>query len=234
MSDKDLQATYRILDASANRAGEGLRTLEEFSRFVLNDAATTSRLKALRHDLTAAVNRLPRESLLRARDTDGDVGTRIGTPDGVLAKRPGGRRGGRCSTNATIAARVGRVRKDHRRGRFGGHRAGALSLLHLVRSTRVAAAHRRPAFSACTHLDSTCWWMREKVSKLFSETVTQLLQSGVDLLQLRDRSVDDRTLLSRAEAGDPHRSRAGQAVHHERSSRFGARGGHRWSSCRSR
>jgi thiamine-phosphate pyrophosphorylase len=37
--------------------------------------------------------------------------------------------------------------------------------------------------------------------QVFCQTIRQLAGAGVDLLQLRDRSVDDRTLLSRARAG---------------------------------
>ncbi len=37
--------------------------------------------------------------------------------------------------------------------------------------------------------------------QVFTELVTRLVQAGVDVLQLRDRSVDDRTLLSRARLG---------------------------------
>ncbi|MEE8470531.1 MAG: thiamine phosphate synthase [Dehalococcoidia bacterium] len=63
----------RILDANLNRIGEGLRLLEDISRFLLNDPELSQELKALRHDL------LPRdqpfqEKLLRARQAEEDVG----------------------------------------------------------------------------------------------------------------------------------------------------------------
>ena len=45
----------RILDASANRAREGLRVVEDYVRFVLDDPGLTERLKEVRH-------RLPRPS----------------------------------------------------------------------------------------------------------------------------------------------------------------------------
>ena len=44
---------YRVLDAAANRAGEGLRVMDDFARFVLDDLHLTARCKALRHELTA-------------------------------------------------------------------------------------------------------------------------------------------------------------------------------------
>ena len=69
----------RVLDAAANRAREALRVLEDHSRFVLNDALLTGRLKQLRHDLAAALDRLPPGLLLAGRDTTHDVGTGLST-----------------------------------------------------------------------------------------------------------------------------------------------------------
>jgi thiamine-phosphate pyrophosphorylase len=71
---------WRILDAAANRAGEGLRVIEEFVRFGLNDAHLSRLLKEFRHELTAALTAVPEANRLAARDTPGDVGTVIGTP----------------------------------------------------------------------------------------------------------------------------------------------------------
>ena len=72
------QNVYRILDANANRAGEGLRTLEEYARFILDDGWQSAEIKSLRHELTVAMGLLDRESLLLHRDTSADVGTEIG------------------------------------------------------------------------------------------------------------------------------------------------------------
>jgi thiamine-phosphate pyrophosphorylase len=69
----------RILDAAANRCREGLRVVEDFVRFVLDDAHLSRLLKQLRHDLAAALAMLPQERMLAARDTAADVGTAIQT-----------------------------------------------------------------------------------------------------------------------------------------------------------
>jgi thiamine-phosphate pyrophosphorylase len=71
----------RILDASANRCREGLRVVEDFVRFVLDDAHLSRLLKELRHDLAGTLALLPQERMLAARDTAGDVGTVIQTAD---------------------------------------------------------------------------------------------------------------------------------------------------------
>jgi thiamine-phosphate pyrophosphorylase len=71
--------TLRILDAAANRAAEGLRVVEDYLRFVLDDRHLTSVAKQLRHDLAAAVVRIPAIDLHAARDTRSDVGTDVST-----------------------------------------------------------------------------------------------------------------------------------------------------------
>ena len=67
-------AAWRIVDASANRAGEALRVLEDVVRFGLDDAALTGRFKNLRHDLTAVLAADPLRHRAALRDVGGDVG----------------------------------------------------------------------------------------------------------------------------------------------------------------
>jgi thiamine-phosphate pyrophosphorylase len=69
----------RMLDASANRAREALRVLEDGARFARDDRALTQQLKSLRHDLALALGRLPMALALQSRDTAGDVGTTVKT-----------------------------------------------------------------------------------------------------------------------------------------------------------
>ncbi|MFO0956654.1 MAG: thiamine phosphate synthase [Isosphaeraceae bacterium] len=69
----------RILDASANRAREGLRVVEDYARFALNDPGLTRRLKEIRHRLAEAIAGLGYDWMSTARDTPGDVGTHIMT-----------------------------------------------------------------------------------------------------------------------------------------------------------
>lgn len=70
------RSVLRILDANANRALEGLRVCEDVLRFVYGLSAEYRRLRRLRHQVAAAVSRLPikRKALLGARDSFSDVG----------------------------------------------------------------------------------------------------------------------------------------------------------------
>ncbi len=65
--------TLRIIDANLNRIGEGLRVLEEYARFSLNDTPLTQQLKNLRHDVLNVGSEF-QERLVDARDSEGDVG----------------------------------------------------------------------------------------------------------------------------------------------------------------
>src|SRR6478672_8102040 len=72
-------SVLRILDASLNRAGEGLRVVEEYVRFVLDDRFLTGEAKKLRHDLTMAAASIESVDRHAARDTRQDVGTAVST-----------------------------------------------------------------------------------------------------------------------------------------------------------
>jgi thiamine-phosphate pyrophosphorylase len=67
-------AVLRLLDANANRAREGLRVVEDFARFVLDDRELSAALKGIRHGLAGILGPLLGEAILH-RDTPGDVGT---------------------------------------------------------------------------------------------------------------------------------------------------------------
>jgi len=69
----------RIIDASLNRIGEGLRLLEDSARLMLNDATLTQQLKNMRHELVRS-DWSVQQQLLQARDSEGDVGIDIEVP----------------------------------------------------------------------------------------------------------------------------------------------------------
>ncbi|MEO1445801.1 MAG: thiamine phosphate synthase [Cyanobacteria bacterium J06635_11] len=66
----------RILDANLDRAREGLRVIEEWCRFGLNDKAKTSQIKHFRQSIAQWHS----SDIRAARDTPGDVGTAITHP----------------------------------------------------------------------------------------------------------------------------------------------------------
>lgn len=70
-------SVIRLLDAAADRAVEGLRVIEDYTRFVLNDRFLTEKLKTFRHQLVELLSIVPFESRLNSRETQYDVGTSI-------------------------------------------------------------------------------------------------------------------------------------------------------------
>jgi len=66
----------QIIDANINRAAEGLRVIEEITRFVLEDEGQTRRLKEIRHTLRRLIE-IPSSFPLDSRDTNGDAGRLI-------------------------------------------------------------------------------------------------------------------------------------------------------------
>ena len=70
---------FRIIDASMNRIGEGLRLLEDVARLLVGDAGLTEQLKVMRHELIRAEGLL-HQQLLDSRDSAGDVGVDIDVP----------------------------------------------------------------------------------------------------------------------------------------------------------
>jgi len=70
---------HRILDASANRAREGLRVVEDYVRFVFEDAVLTRELKQLRHELADCLAVFGSRALLSSREAQHDVGTSVST-----------------------------------------------------------------------------------------------------------------------------------------------------------
>jgi thiamine-phosphate pyrophosphorylase len=63
----------RVNDACLNRVAEGLRYLEDVSRFLLNDIKLNQRLKTIRHELVVTEWQF-QKNLIDARDASADVG----------------------------------------------------------------------------------------------------------------------------------------------------------------
>src|SRR5262249_60788807 len=73
----DYVSAARVVDANANRAREALRVLDDYCRFILDDAVLTEEVKALRHEFAGLIDQIPTHILRESRDTGGDVGTGI-------------------------------------------------------------------------------------------------------------------------------------------------------------
>src|SRR5262249_7261319 len=186
--------TARVLDACANRAREALRVLEDYTRFVLDDAYLSGELKALRHDLGAALDELGVAELLQARDTEGDVGTHLS----------GAGEYDRPSLRAVLRATCKRLQEALRSVEESGK----------VRSPRLGEALERTRYRAYTLerslvlgtsarerlRDARLHVLLSGASCLASLewTIAEAAAGGADVIQLREKSLGDRDLLARA------------------------------------
>lgn len=184
---------YRILDASHNRASEGLRTIEDYTRFVLNDRALSQQAKQLRHDLAAAIALLPRRLLLSARDTRGDVGTTIQTASEQA----------RPSTVAVATAAAARCQQALRSIEEYGkcvHPDVAPRIEAIRYQTYTLQAALEGLHRAIERLGSARLYALIDGGDSTETLVTNirtLAAAGVDILQLRDKQLNDRRLYER-------------------------------------
>jgi thiamine-phosphate pyrophosphorylase len=185
----------RILDASANRAREGLRVVEDYVRFALDDPSLTRRIKDCRHRLGLATRALEADGrLIPARDTSEDVGTLIMTPTERARENP----------RAVVAANLKRAAEALRSleeytklvdpwlaGRFEVLRYDTYTLEKLVLTALASHASLRDArlyllVGGLTNLNELTW------------LVGEALAGGVQVVQLREKNLPDRELLARA------------------------------------
>ena len=185
----------RILDACANRAREGLRVVEDYCRFVLDDAFLCGELKRLRHDLTAALAVLPAEHLLEARETQQRRGRRTIHARGagtVFARRRGP---GELEAVAGGAAQPGRVRQNGRRPTSAG-RWSSCAIAATRWSARRPSAPRRG--NGWTDVRLCVLLTGSQCVGPLEWTVKEAAAGGAGMIQLREKDLSDRELLERA------------------------------------
>lgn len=184
----------RIMDAAANRAREAVRVVEDYCRFVLDDAFLSKELKELRHDLAETLAGLPPTILLEARETLRDVGTEIRTA----------RETERHSLLDVVQANLKRlqealrsleeVSKLHRDGM--GHRLEQIRYRSytLERSILLGSDSRRRLADAKLYVLLTGSQCRHALDY----TIREAAAGGASVFQLREKTLADRALLERA------------------------------------
>jgi thiamine-phosphate pyrophosphorylase len=190
----DVARAARIVDAAANRVREALRVLEDHCRFVRDDALLSAACKELRHDLAAALTELPAGLLLASRDTERDVGTSTSTE----AERS------RDSLGAIVAANAKRLQEGLRSleeygkllsGDFGTRiERLRYASYTLEKSLILGEASRGRLADARLYALVTEPACRTSLVG----TVRELVEGGVDVVQLREKGSGDRAILDRA------------------------------------
>lgn len=196
-----MQSALRIIDANTNRAAEGLRVMEDMSRFGLDHARLASGFKQARHDLQLAIEAIPggRLALLASRDTPGDVGTSI---------KAEGTETARTTLNAIAAAAAGRttqaLRAIEEAMKLVSPGSAAASVEHvryrvyeLEKQLGIAlGTGRAPQWRLCVLItESLCTGGRP-----WLDVARAAIEGGADCIQLREKGLADAEFLRRAKS----------------------------------
>ena len=207
-------SVWRILDANLNRAREGLRVLEDFARFLADNHDVSLQLKSMRHDLVAAEKQLFADAAigmaerLQFRDTEGDVGTsqmtdgeqqRSALADVVIANARRVEESLRSleEFGKLVSAPFSAAMKSLRYHAYTVEKSLATLSTHGLQPENYIAENHR----ASRLLQAQVYVLiTESMCRLpWQQVVEQCLHAGADVLQLREKSLNDRELLRRAD-----------------------------------
>lgn len=184
---------FRIIDANVNRAREALRVMEEYARFVLDDAALSSAIKQARHDLAGAIDPSLGASLVRRREITTDVGRGLTT-------EAEGRRDSAVDVVIAAAKRLSealRVLEEYVKtidpalaAKMEALRYAGYELERRLLITGQARARFEKVRLYVLITESFCRgdWLA---------TAEAVLRGGTDCVQLREKDLPDRELLKR-------------------------------------
>lgn len=189
-------STYRVLDAAINRATEGTRVIEDYTRMVMNDSHLSQQLKQLRHDLVLATEGLDRNKRIASRDSVNDSGRNNQTPSEY--SRPSG--------SGVVQANMARVSQSLRSIEEFSKTIDA-SVAKKVEQLRydtytIEKAILTTMMSIQNLADIHLYVLVDSMDspQKLNEVCTDLIAAGVDMIQLRDKRLADRELVVAGQA----------------------------------
>ncbi|MHC5003941.1 MAG: thiamine phosphate synthase [Planctomycetota bacterium] len=197
----------RLMDANANRAREALRVMEDAARFLLDDEPLTARLKGLRHELRAVLDRFPPGWMEASRDTPADVGTGVATP----AERE---RAGIADVVVAAGKRLGEALRtlEEAAKTVDPDAAAGLEALR-YRAYDVEAGLQRRLGSGRARQWRVCLLLTESLCRRpWPEVLAAALAAGVDCIQVREKAMAGGALAARVGAVIEAARPAGAAV----------------------
>lgn len=187
-------SVWRVLDANANRAAEGLRTLEDIARLISEDSVAAQWAKLLRHDLASTVAKLNRWQRIAARSTESDAGTghttiteseRSDWSEIVCAACERVGQSLRCLEEFSKVV-DGQIGLEFKSLRYKAYDVLAQFELRLRRENFARAANLCLLIDCKLPIDA------------FADAVRQFAECGAMLLQLRDKNCDGGRLVAYA------------------------------------
>jgi thiamine-phosphate pyrophosphorylase len=188
------QSLYRILDANLDRAREGVRIVEEWCRFALENELLTTECKALRQELAGWHG----TELRAARDTAGDVGTGLTHPaEANRTDVPQVLQANLCRVQEALRVleEYGKVYRPEmalacKQMRYRVYVLES-KLMHYSQFQESAQRHQ-------TLQQARLYLVTSPSEKLFVQ-VEAALQGGLTLVQYRDKDTDDLLRLEQAQ-----------------------------------
>jgi thiamine-phosphate pyrophosphorylase len=184
----------RALDANFNRARESARVLEDYCRFALDDRFLTEQVKELRHGLAAVTARLPAHLLIASRETLRDVGTSVSAAGEYDRGTPG----------QVAAVNLKRLQESLRSleefGKLFGPEIGRevetlrYRAYTLERAVAVGGRARERLAGARLYVLLT----GAQCAASIDWTLGRAAAGGADVVQLREKALPDRELITRA------------------------------------
>lgn len=187
----------RLLDANLDRAREGLRVLEDWSRFALDRTDLVQTCKDLRQRL----GRLHHSRYKLARNTAGDGGAGLAHPAQLERRQPAqvlAANAGRVQEALRVLEEFGRLEEPQLAAEAAAIRYRLYDLeVELLQATSQAAAEsegnrRRERLQACR-----LYLITRPVPQL-ERVVAAALEAGVRLVQYRAKEASDRSRLAEA------------------------------------
>ncbi len=189
--------TLRIIDANCNRIGEGLRFLEDIARFLLNDAALSQQLKAMRHSLVRSLSEFG-IGLLSERNSEGDVGVNIESvsqrqdlPSLVTANAKRVEEGLRVIEELAKLPKISPVlhSKDFERARFNFYTLERSLLSKVLRQQKITRLT-----GLYVIIDTELLGLKDEV-----KAASKAIRGGARIIQLRDKHHSKGELLAIAQ-----------------------------------
>ena len=181
------QAVYRILDANLDRAREGLRIIEEWCRFGLDNGSLAEECKNIRQELA----RLHNWEIRQARNTPTDVGTELSHPQEEV----------RNSVESLLQANLCRTQEALRvleeYGKLYHPQMGAIckQMRYRVYTLESNLLNNR----RYQQLNNSYLYLVTAPEENLFSIVESALQGGLTLVQYRDKDKDDNLRLGVAQ-----------------------------------
>ena len=187
---RGMNEIYRIIDANLNRASEALRTLEDWSRFALNNKEISQKLKNIRHELNQIFSTL--SNLILYRDATYDIGKTLeNTSQRTSAKDVISANCKRLEQSLRVLAEYGQMLNLEVR-KLEEQRYEVYTLeKELTKNEKLLRLHNSLLYlvTSRTGIDSD-----EKFLNILEKTIS----GGVDIIQLREKETKEKDILDLA------------------------------------